>query len=299
MWRFLLPVLLVGLSLPAWSAERGEAPPPPPPKPFAVVFIDAATEQALGEFPYDRRVYARGIEALAKAGARGVVLKFFIDRPKSVEGDAALADAMTKTKVILQARLDPEEPKPNAMLDRLYLKDVPLKDARPMGAWAGWLPLPMLSERAYDLGFLDSTDSVERVPVIERYGKDYVKSLYTAALELATGSPATFDASGVMRVGTGRIKFDEQCMATIRLPKRDALKVYSFLDLLNGKTDGAAFKDRVVILGYDGAKMEENVTPIGKVKGHRLFCYQLFSLYEELDKPEGRNSNVESSKKDE
>jgi hypothetical protein len=28
--------------------------------------------------------------------------------------------------------------------------------------------------------------------------------------------------------------------------------------------------------------MEENVTPIGKVKGHRLFCYQLFSLYEEL-----------------
>jgi CHASE2 domain-containing sensor protein len=297
MWRLLLPVLLVGLSLPARSAERGEAPPPPPPKPFAVVFIDAATEQSLGEFPYDRRVYARGIEALAKAGARGVVLKFFIDRPKSVEGDAALADAMTQTKVILQARLDRDETKPNAMLDRFYLKDIPLKDARPVGAWAGWLPLPLLSERAYDLGFLDSTDSVERVPVVER--KKYVKSLYTAALELAIGSPATFDASGVMRLDKGRIKFDEQCMTRIRLPKRDALKAHSFLDVLNGKTDAAAFKDRVVILGYDGAKMEENVTPIGKVKGHRLFCYQLFSLYHELEDSEGRDSKIESSKKDE
>ena len=44
----------------------------------------------------------------------------------------------------------------------------------------------------------------------------------------------------------------------------------------------AELKDRVVIVGYDGARMETNKTRIGAVKGHRLFCYQLFSLYREL-----------------
>jgi CHASE2 domain-containing sensor protein len=264
-----------------------------------VVFIDAATEKALGEFPYDRRIYARGIEVLARAGARGVVLKFFIDRPKSVEGDAALAEAMKKTKVILQARLDPDEPRPNPFPVHFYLKEAPFGTARPIAGQAGWLPLPTLAERAHDIGFLDSTDSVERVPLVERYGKGYVKSLYTAALELALDASAKFDPSGAMRIGARKIRFDEQCMTRVGLPKHDALRAHSFLDLLNGKIDGAEFKDRVVIVGYDGAKMEENLTAIGKVKGHRLFCYQLFSMYEELEKSEGRDSKIESRTKDE
>ena len=94
------------------------------PAAFAVVFIDARSEAALGPFPYDRDVYDKGIEALAAAKARGVVLKFFIDRPKSDEGDKALGEAMGKVKVILQARLDPEEAHPNPLPERFVLKDV-------------------------------------------------------------------------------------------------------------------------------------------------------------------------------
>jgi adenylate cyclase len=280
MIRFVL--LLLGLMAPGCAAAERSAPSLPPPA-FAVVFIDAETEKALGPFPYDRAVYAKGIEALGRAKARGVVLKFFIDRPKSAEGDAALAAAMTKVKVILQARLDAEEVRPNPLAERFILKEIALPaGAEPLSAKSGWLPLPAIAERAHDLGFLDSTDSVERVPVVERYGERCVKSLYTAALELAVGERAEFDASGFMRIGAKRIKFDKACMARVRLPAADELKAHSFLDLINGKIDGAAFKDRVVIVGYDGAKMEENESPIGKVKGHRLFCYQLFSLYGEL-----------------
>jgi CHASE2 domain-containing sensor protein len=278
---FRIAMLLLVWTAPLFAADRS-APRLPPPA-FAVVFIDADTENALRAFPYDRGVYAKGIEALGRAKARGVVLKFFIDRPKSAEGDAALAAAMTKVKMILQARLDGEEARPNPLPERFTLKDLALAaGAEPLSAKSGWLPLPVLAERAHDVGFLDSTDSVERVPVVERYGERYVKSLYTAALELALGERAKFDASGFMQIGAKRIEVDKACMARVRLPAADALKTHSFLDLINGKIDGAEFRDRVVILGYDGAKMEENVTPMGKVKGHRLFCYQLFSLYEEL-----------------
>src|SRR5689334_20798336 len=91
-----------------------------PPTPFAVVLIDRATERALGEFPYDRAVYARGIEALGRARVRGVVLKFFIDRAKTAEGDAALAEAMRKMKLVLQARLDAAEARPNALPERFF-----------------------------------------------------------------------------------------------------------------------------------------------------------------------------------
>jgi CHASE2 domain-containing sensor protein len=283
---FRIAMLLLVWTAPLFAADRS-APRLPPPA-FAVVFIDAETERALGAFPYDRGVYAKAVEALGRAKARGVVLKFFIDRPKSAEGDAALAAAMTKVKVVLQARLDGEEARPNPLPERFTLRDVRLAGAEPLSAKSGWLPLPALAERAHDLGFLDSTDSVERVPVVERYGERYVKSLYTAALELALGERAKFDALGFMQIGAKRIEFDKACMARVRLPAADELKAHSFLDLINGKIDGAVFKDRVVIVGYDGAKMEENETPIGKVKGHRLFCYQLFSLYEELAAGEKR-----------
>ena len=57
---------------------------------FVPVFIDARTEARLGPFPYDRAVIAEALTALEKLGAKGVVLKFFLDQPKG-KGDDALA----------------------------------------------------------------------------------------------------------------------------------------------------------------------------------------------------------------
>ena len=60
---------------------------------FVPIFIDARSDARLGPFPYDRAVYANALMAFEKLGAKGVVLKFFIDQPKG-NGDDALAMAM-------------------------------------------------------------------------------------------------------------------------------------------------------------------------------------------------------------
>src|SRR5436190_3757298 len=142
---------IFGMVLLVATACRAEEPKPAeiqPPTPFAVVFIDAKTEAALGAFPYDRSIYAKGLEALAKAGARGVVLKFFIDRPKAGEGDAALAAAMGKVKVIVQARIDDSEKDANELPARFTLKvteDPAAEAASPLGGTSGWLPIPSVA----------------------------------------------------------------------------------------------------------------------------------------------------------
>ena len=72
-------LLLFGL-ISAVPCHAGDAAGVPPP--FAVVLIDRRTEEALGPFPYVRAIYAKTLESLSNSGARGVVLKFFIDQPK-------------------------------------------------------------------------------------------------------------------------------------------------------------------------------------------------------------------------
>ena len=93
-----VPFLLVLL----WYADLAPGDVPAR-SPFVFVFVDAKTEKALGPFPYDRLVYAEAMERAAAAGARGVVVRFFLDLPKGENGDKALTTAMTKTKVVLQA----------------------------------------------------------------------------------------------------------------------------------------------------------------------------------------------------
>jgi hypothetical protein len=166
--------ILIVLPSPCVAAERRAAR-----DVFAVVFVDERTEARLGPFPYDRAVYAKGIERLGELGARGVVLKFFIDRPKTREGDEALAAAIGKVKVVLQANLEPE-PRPNRLPERFFLSTAERGRKDALSGEGGWLPLEMMSAMAHDVGFIDSRD-VTRVPIVERYQGRLVKSLYLCA----------------------------------------------------------------------------------------------------------------------
>lgn len=248
-------------------------------QPFAVVFIDERTEKALGPFPYDRAVLARGINRIAELKARAVILKFFIDRPKS--GDRALADALKRVKVVLQARLDDDEKMPNLLPDKFTLVNLATDRSPLLSAGGGWIPLPALSEVAHDVGFIDSI-RLDRVTMVERYRGAAVKSLYTCALELAFEEKAEVVPGKFVKIGQRKLVLGELSQVPIEFPEQDKLEYFSFVDLLNGKVPAEAIKDRVVILGYDGAKMEASKIPAGEVKGHRVFCYQLFSVYDQM-----------------
>lgn len=83
--------------------------------PFVAVFIDAKTEKSLGPFPYDRLKTAQAIAKLHEYGAKGVVIKYFIDQPRPGTGDDALALEFKKIPVLLQAQFDESEKTPNPL----------------------------------------------------------------------------------------------------------------------------------------------------------------------------------------
>ena len=149
---------------------------PPLDVPFLAVLIDVKTERTIGKFPYDRAVLAKAVEKAADSGAKAVVLKFFLDQRKTPSGDTALAQAMRKVNVVLEARIDNSKVHPNTLPARFAVR--PSGNGNVVGGTSGWIPIPQFSEHAKAIGFVD-TVSADRIPVIERYGERYVPALCT------------------------------------------------------------------------------------------------------------------------
>jgi adenylate cyclase len=249
--------------------------------PFVVVFIDAKSEKVLGPFPYDRTVYANAIDTAAASGARGVVLKFFIDKPKTPDGDVALVQSAKSTKLLVQARLDDRETAPNPLPDRFRIGMNVATAGNLLAGKSGWIPLPALSAAAYDVGFVDFR-VIDRMPMIERYGDSVVKSLCLSCLELAFGERAEVSPGKSVRLHGKTVVLDERSEIGVEYPAKDDLPYISFSDFIGGKTQPEA-KDRVVILGYDSDQFEPVETPKGKIRPHRAFVYALMSLYKRFE----------------
>ena len=198
-------VLLLGF----WSAASSAA----PPEPFRVVFIDDQSAEKLGGFPLPRNVLAAGIEAIAAQKPRAIILKMFIDQPKNSQGDQALASALAKVPVLLQARIDDKEPKPNPVPERFFLRGLPPGLEVAVSGTSGWLPLQLLSSNAHDLGFVDIVSPLS-APIVERYQGRYVKSLYLCALELALNGEATIEAQE-LKIAERRLPLDARLQASI------------------------------------------------------------------------------------
>jgi hypothetical protein len=243
--------------------------------PFAAVFIDAKTERRLGPFPYDRAVLARAIDKAVASKAKGVVLKLFIDKRKSEDGDRALVEASKRTKLLVQARLDDTEQKPNPLLDRFIL-NVP-SDGNLLTGRSGWLPLPELSAVAYDMGFVDYR-VIDRMPLLERYGDKVVKSLYLSCLELALGVNAEIAPARSVRIGNKTIELDEHSEIGVAYPAQDDLSYISFSDFLE-QPARPDMNDRIVIIAYDSDRFDPVKTPAGTIRPHRAFVYALLSMY--------------------
>jgi hypothetical protein len=248
-----------------------------PENPFLPVFIDKKTEAALGPFPFDRAILAAAVKRSAELGAKGAVLKFFLDLPRSQNGDRALADAMSSIKVILQAGDGTMQP---AELPDKFKLRLPLAGVKSLHASTGGIPIPELIAKAHDIGFVDNF-AENRMPVIEQYGGQYVKWLATACLELALGVTAEASPGKSIRFGNAERPLDNLSRLPINFPGKDDLEYIPLVDFL-GRNRRPDLKGRVVILGYDGDNIGRVQTPIGLVKAHRAFYYALTSLHTQL-----------------
>jgi hypothetical protein len=245
---------------------------------FAVVFIDAASEAKYGAFPWDRSLLARAIRQAGDFGAKGVVMKFFFDQPSGEAGDSSFAAALTNLPVLLQARLDDTEAHPNPLPDRFTLPTVRAQTG--IFGRSGWIPILRFIANARDVGFVDFNST--QVPLLEAYQSRTVKSLVVCCIELATGKSAVTGPDGNMKFGTNELRLDAQCCVTAKLPAKNDLAYIPFHQFLAGETPASQINGKVVILGYDGPNAQSFATAIGQVKAHRLFVYDLQSIYEQV-----------------
>lgn len=241
---------------------------------FAVVFIDQASEARFGSFPFDRSIIAQAIERSANAGAKGVVLKFFFNQHRSPSGDAALAKALSRLPVALQARIDDTEKAANPLPERFSLADRAVKSG--VAGNAGWIPLAQFSEQAADVCFVDFASSP--IPLIETYQNKPVKSLVLCAAELALGTKAAIRSSQAIFIGKSEIRVDAINRISVQFAPDRPIATLPFNDLFDGKLSPTKLKNKVVIIGYDGT----SIPRIGGVGIHRLFVQNLRAFYEAL-----------------
>lgn len=247
--------------------------------PFQAVFVTDDDAAKLGGFPLPRRRYAEALYAAKRAGAQAVILKFFMDQPsRNPADDAALAEAIKNCgiKVVLQARLEGTEKKSNPLAGRFIRSDLPSLDGTFNGC-SGWLPLPVFADGAYAVAFVDGLNPV---PVIEMYRGHPMPSLFLVALELALGKTTWTPTAMTLNSVTLPMRGGKIEMA---LPPKDVFPSFSLSALLDGKTENA-LKGAIVIIGYDGREMHTFPTPIGSVKAHRLFFYELDLAYSAFSK---------------
>lgn len=267
-------LLLSGLlALPAAEAPRfGDA--------FVFTFIDRQIEQDLGGPPFDRSLYAKAVDRCRELGAKGVLIKLFLDQERPGEGDAALAQAMRRIPVILQARIEPQTGLPAELDERFSFQPGNLLTA--INGDRGWLPIPKLAASAADIGFVDFAD--ENVPLLETYrGKTY-RSIVVSVLELQSGAKAKLGANTRLLLGDRTFPADGSFVQkVVRLPA--PLPLCSFADLLAGKIDPSQIKGRVVVLGYTGKSAPIIPTPAGGVEAHVFFGQCLRAVFESLHAP--------------
>lgn len=230
------------------------------------MFVDSRTEAGrLGAFPYDRAVYAQAILAAKKEGARAVVLKYFLDQPKTAAGDAALARAMQELPAFVQFAVSLEEPRPNALPERFFIGPKGSTLAYAVEGDEGWLPLPLFAKASAGAGFVDIADegALEQVPLVGRYKGRPVKSLWLVVVEWANQRPV----------------ISPKKEATVIWPAASEVGPLSMIDLLDGKIPAGALKGKIVVLGYSGPKAGTFKMKSGTVSAHEAFYLALLGLY--------------------
>lgn len=239
---------------------------------FAFVAIDEQTEKQFGPMPLDRRIIGRAVDACRAAEAKGVVLKFYYDQPKEAGADAALAAAISKFPVALQARISQDDGTEDEVPRRFAIGGAVACDIQ---GSRGWIPIPLLLNSAAHVGFVDYK-LPEEVPMAIEYRGNRYKSLTLICLEMAYGTTASFEDGGRIILGDRQLFALRQNSMRVQFNEGEGVPAASLLDLLAGKLNDSV-KGRVVIIGIETPKAPA-INVFGRSYGvHRYFIEALAS----------------------
>jgi CHASE2 domain-containing sensor protein len=249
--------------------------------PFALVMVDEASERQLG-YPVDRALMARAITRLADAGVRGVVLQFQYDEPGESSADSALATAMGRTRVVLAAKLEDSEPRPNQLPTRFFVNTSTAN--APVTGQSGWIPIPLLSNRAAAVGLADGVRG-DLIPAFGRYQDKALPSLTVAALQVAVSGAVSITPGQRVTIGGRTLALDAQSLINVSpdaFRDVDDTEYIPFKELVSERALPNWLRGKVVVIGYHGTRIHRVSTPGGSIRAHFVYWLGLVDAWKQL-----------------
>jgi adenylate cyclase len=264
-----------------------------------IIKIDSKSLEAIGQFPWDRSVYAKLIDKLEQGKAKAIGLDVMIPEPsKDPKQDQALAEVMAKYKnIVLPVNFNfPAKQKANDMLeyDRIEVPTAAINAPQ--------------SQLAHVNVFPDNDDKVRRliVGLPEKNGKVVEAfSVKLANFALDDEQKVRWDenerkwyrGSEVIPVNA-RNQVITQYYTSPRQEKdlKTGYDSFSFSDVLNDKVDARLFENDIVLIGpFTTGLQDEYMTPMSraiKMFGVEIHANMVQSILEnkfwsELAKPYG------------
>lgn len=241
----------------------------------AILAIDEASIGALGQWPWSRARMATIVDSLTRLGARVVALDLLLADPERTAAngaqddmlavpDAALAIALSRSPTVVGYAFTFDE-RPTGATCLLHPLPTATRDAG--GADAGGAlfsasgvlcTLRTLTEAAGQSGFINAAADIDglmrRVPMLIRYGDRTYPSLALAAVRRAEHGAAAMvnrnpDGRLLLQVGRHHAPLDASGRALIRFARAGAFPYISAVDVVTGRVEAAAVRDRIVFVG--------------------------------------------------
>lgn len=264
-----------------------------------ILKIDSKSLEQIGQFPWDRSVYAKAIEMLGQAKVKAIGLDITFPEPsKDPAQDRALAQALAKyNNVILPVNFNfPAKQNASHLLeyDRIEVPAEPIQASKSQLAHINVFPDNDSRVRRLIVGLSEKNGSM-----VEAF------SVKLANFALSEEEKVRWDASSqAWYKGSDLIPVNKRNQVITQFftePRQEKdLKTgydsFSFSDLLNGTIDPKYFADSIVLIGpYTTALQDEYLTPMSstiKMFGVEIHANMVQSILEnrfwsEVSKPVG------------
>jgi len=254
----------------------------PPRDGVVIVDIDERSLTAYGQWPWGRDLIARLVTRLRDAGASVVALDIIFAEPDrgAEHTDDVFADALRAGGVVLGYGLTFDDEPGDRRNCRMHPFPVAVVQAggeaesSPLFRATGAIcSLPTLADAAGASGFLnaapDSDGILRRVPVLAEFDGNVYPSLALAAVTAATRTKgallrAATVNSASLQLANHEVPLDARGNLLLRFRgKKRTFPYVSAADVLNGRVQSEAVRDKIVLVGTTALGTREVVaTPL-------------------------------------
>lgn len=230
----------------------------PAPTDIVIVAIDENSLSQLGRWPWPRQVHAELIQRLKHEQTSAIGLDIVISEPDQTNAaaDEALAESIEQAKNIVLPVL--------------------LETTRTNGQLIETLPLPIMAERAADLGrvhaVLDEDGIARSIYLYEGIGapvwQHFSQAVLNVALKQPSGNQFQLQTSRPDLTGKNDFSLDWQGQKKVnfRGPPGHFPSI-SYVQVLNGEFEKDAFKNKIVLVGATASGMNDLLsTPVSGLR---------------------------------